>query len=235
MTIGDRIKRYEETSKYHLTPRQPVFIRIDGKAFHTFTRNMKKPFDTKFMECMVCAGEITSKEMMGFKLGYHQSDEFTFVLTDLDTFETQTWFDNELQKIVSISSSMFTANFNSLMGGTKAVFDARAFSVPLEDAANVFIWRQRDWERNSIQMLSRSRFSHKQLMNKKVPEMHEMLFSVGVNWSDLDDNLKNGTFITKDKKRICNKLSYEDIQKMIHDELRQEIESNYRIPVENEV
>lgn len=88
-TLGDRVKKYESVSKTTLLPRGYIVLRIDGKAFHTFTRGMKKPFDDKLIEAMVNAGQKVAKEMMGFKLGYHQSDEVTFVLTDTDSFDSQ--------------------------------------------------------------------------------------------------------------------------------------------------
>jgi len=215
MTIGDRIKSYEATFNHLLINREPVFIRIDGKSFHSFTKHMEKPFDMKLIEAMIVAGEKTAKEMMCFKLGYHQSDEFTFMLLNTDTYETQAWFNNEINKLVSISASLFTAYFNKEMEGTTAVFDSRAFNVPLDDAPNVFIWRQRDWERNSLQMLSGSLYSHKELINKKKADMHELIFQKGKNWNDLPDILKNGTFITREGERLHQKLDYEAIKNLI--------------------
>lgn len=215
MSIGSRIKRYEAASHSILLPRSYAVLRVDGKAFHTFTRNMKRPFDEKLIEAMVSAGERVAKEMMGFKLGYHQSDEFTFVLTDTDTFESQMWFDGEVQKLCSVTASMFGAYFNKAMGGTEAVFDCRAFNVPAEDVPNVFIWRQRDWERNSLQMLARTVFTQKELHGKKHAEIHEMLHGLDVNWARLSDLLKNGTFTTPDGQRLCSKMTYDDIKKLL--------------------
>lgn len=51
--LGDRMKSYyENRSKTFLARRTPVIIRLDGKAFHTFTRGFNKPFD----EAMCNAG-----------------------------------------------------------------------------------------------------------------------------------------------------------------------------------
>lgn len=215
MKIGDRIKKYEQASKTILLPRSYIVLRIDGKAFHTFTRGMKKPFDPVLIEAMVKAGERVAKEMQGFKLGYHQSDEFTFVLTDTDTYESEVWFDGEVQKLCSVTASMFGAYFNTTMGGTEAIFDCRAFNVPFDDVANVFVWRQRDWERNSIQMLARSFYSQKELHNKKHDQIHELLFDKGENWAKLPEVYKNGTFITKYGQRINSKLSYDEINVLL--------------------
>lgn len=215
MNLGDRIKSYENVSNNFLTNRSPVFIRIDGKCFHSFTKKMQRPFDMKLIESMIIAGEKTAKEMMCFKLGYQQSDEFTFMLLNNENHDTQSWYNNEINKLVSISASLFTAYFNKEMGGTTAVFDSRAFNVPYDDFPNVFIWRQRDWERNSLQMYSRSFYSQKELEKKKRADMHELLYQKGANWNNLDDILKNGTFITVDGKRINKKMNYEDILTLI--------------------
>lgn len=40
-----RMKEYEAVSKTRLTKRMPVIIRVDGRAFHTFTRGFNKPYD----------------------------------------------------------------------------------------------------------------------------------------------------------------------------------------------
>ena len=216
-SLGDRIKRYEKVFNYVLPPRSNLFIRIDGKAFHTFTKGCEKPFDQKLINAMVGAASATSKEMMGFKLAYIQSDEATFMLTDYDTLNTQGWFNYELNKIVSVSASMFTAHFNRLYGSKNAVFDSRAFIVPQDDWQNVFIWRQRDWERNSIQMLARANFSHKELNNKKIPELHELLHTKNINWANLNSQLKNGTFILKDGGFDYNKHTYDTLSKLMEE------------------
>lgn len=213
--IGNRIKRYEKAYDFVLTPRSCLFIRVDGRAFHTFTKGCEKPFDQRLICAMVGAAVETAKEMSGFKLAYVQSDECTFMLTDFDSYQTQGWFNHKLNKVVSLSASIYTANFNKLYGADDAHFDSRAFIVPLEDAPNVFIWRQQDWERNSIQMLARAHFSHQQCENKKTPELHEMLYAVGVNWATMDEQLKNGTFIDGSKKLMVRKLSYDELLRLL--------------------
>jgi len=214
-TLGDRIKRYELAYKPLLTPRSVVCIRVDGKAFHTFTRGCEKPFDQKLIDAMVLATADTASKMMGFKLAYTQSDEATFMISDFDTLQTQGWFGYELNKIVSITASMFTAYFNKAYGSTDALFDARAFVVPADDWQNVFIWRQRDWERNSIQMLARAHFSHKECEYKKVPELHELLFTKGINWANCTEQEKNGTFVLPGDKTFFGKLGYEGLSNLV--------------------
>ena len=43
---------YEQVPKTKLMRRCPVAIRIDGKAFHTFTRGFHRPFDDILIDSM---------------------------------------------------------------------------------------------------------------------------------------------------------------------------------------
>lgn len=217
--LGDRMKKYEAASNAILTPRMPVFIRVDGRAFHTFTKGRQKPYDHSIIDTMVKAAQLTAKEMQGFKFAYVQSDEATFMISDTDTLESQGWFGYEVNKLVSITASAFTAYFNKYwhldveeqMFET-AMFDARAFNVPIEDAPNAFVWRQRDWERNSLQMLARSHFSHKQLHGKSTLEMRMMLLNDDIDDLLRTDQEKFGTFIERDGSLTFNRETYETIE-----------------------
>lgn len=233
-TLGDRVKRYEAVSKPLLSRRTPVVVRIDGKAFHTFTRGCEKPFDKDIVMAMAYATKKTSLYIQGFKLAYVQSDEASFLITDYDTLETSAWFDYELNKIVSITASYFTYFFNkkwqeiyrSKYIGTPedelnrekanriAVFDARAFNVPHDDWQNVFIWRQQDWERNSVQMLGRSVFSQSQLHGLNVTQIIEALKSKGKYWDSLELPYKWGTFVKADGHIYFGKADYNKMTEM---------------------
>ena len=202
ISIGDRMKEnYENRYRIKLTRRMPVIIRLDGKAFHGLTQACEKPFDEKFSKAMVDTANYLCCEVQGTKCAYIQSDEISLLLTDFDTLTTEGWFDYNLQKMVSISAGI-ASSFFSLKWLRIVVFDSRAFNIPKEEVCNYFIWRQKDWERNSIQMLAQAHFSHKQLDRKNSSDMHEMLHGKGVNWAKLDDKWKNGWFIHKEESWI---------------------------------
>lgn len=110
--LGKRMKIYEAVSKTKLVRRMPVAIRIDGKAFHTFTRGMAKPFDEVLIKSMQETMQYLCKNIQGCVFGYTQSDEITLILVDYKELNTSAWFDNEVQKICSISASMATMAFN---------------------------------------------------------------------------------------------------------------------------
>ncbi len=199
-SLGDRMKRYEDVPRVSLVRRTPVIMRLDGKAFHTLTRGMKKPFDDDFMLVMRATAMKLCKEVQGCKLAYTQSDEISLLLTDYDTLETQGWFDYGLQKMVSISASIATLAFNNAFEHEKSLqgmFDSRAFNVPREDVANYFVWRQKDAIRNSIQAVGQAHYSPKQLHGKNCNDIREMLLDKNIDWNTYSADKRHGTCIRK--------------------------------------
>lgn len=111
--LGKRMKTfYEEIPKTRLMRRVPVAIRIDGKAFHTFTKGFQKPFDEVLIKSMQDTMKYLCENIQGCVLGYTQSDEITLILVDYKKFTSSAWFDYEVQKVCSIAASMATIAFN---------------------------------------------------------------------------------------------------------------------------
>nr|DAK91408.1 MAG TPA: tRNAHis guanylyltransferase [Bacteriophage sp.] len=206
--LGVRMKTfYEQIPKTKLMRRCPVAIRIDGKAFHTFTRGFQKPFDEVLIKSMQETMKYLCENIQGCVLGYTQSDEITLILVDYKKLTSSAWFDYEVQKICSIAASMATMAFNKAfvkevkkysfelsMGihtdeerrlldiydkaiDKGAMFDARCFNIPKEEVTNLCYWRQLDASRNSIQMVGQANFSHKELQNKSCNDIQDMLMT----------------------------------------------------------
>lgn len=202
--FGDRMKSYEHTFRHSLPKRLPVLVRIDGKAFHTYTRGCQKPFDLDLNNAMWETAKYLCENIMGCKLAYHQSDEISLLLTNDDKLTTQAWFDNNLQKIVSIAASLATAKFNEVMRlkypeKQLALFDARTWVLPKDEVNNYFLWRQQDATKNSISMVAQHYFSPKQLHKKDGSTKQDMLMEKGVNWNDLPTWQKRGACIVKER------------------------------------
>lgn len=191
MTMEKRFKRYEAVSDSYLTRRTPVIGRIDGRAFHTLTRDCEKPFDEKFHTAMRLTAAKLCREIQGCKMAYLQSDEISLLITDYETIQTEPWFDYRVNKMCSIAASIAAVEFTQIFGKV-GHFDARFFNLPENDVCNYFVYRQRDAERNSVNALAQSRFSQKHLQNKSVSALHDMLHEIGVNWNDLPDYQKRG-------------------------------------------
>ena len=213
--LGDRMKKYEGVSRIYLPQRSYIITRIDGKAFHTYTKGFKRPFDDDLMEDMDDTAKYLCKNIMGVKLAFVQSDEISLVLTDFEKIGTEAWFDNNIQKMCSISASMATNKFNQLrlrrkinsvtpfsedilMKFKMAEFDSRVFQIPQRiEVMNYLLWRQQDTTRNSIQSVAQSLYSPKELNGKNTSQLQEMIFQKGINWNDYDAKYKRGRVIVK--------------------------------------
>ena len=112
-SLGQRMKEYyEQVPKFRLMRRTPVAMRLDGKAFHTFTKGFQKPFDEILVKSMQDTMKYLCENIQGCVFGYTQSDEITLILVDYQTLDTCAWFDYEIQKMCSIAASMATMAFN---------------------------------------------------------------------------------------------------------------------------
>ena len=220
-------KNYESRSRTFLTRRVPVIMRLAGKAFHTYTKGLDKPFDEGLIEDMQQTAIHLCKNIQGAKCAYVQSDEINILITDYDKLQTDAWFDYNVQKMTSIGASLATGIFNRLrytrigaevLEKTNIVtqemvskyeerlnalanFDCRVSNYPKEEVSNYFLARQKDAVKNSISMLAQSLYSHgkpnSDLDRKNQSELQEMCFQKGHNWNDLHFSKKRGSFIVK--------------------------------------
>ena len=193
--IGTRMKgQYENRTRFYLPRRTYTILRLDGKAFHTYTRHMQRPYDTTFMNAMDAVMHVMLPEIMGAEFAYTQSDEISILLTDFAKHTTEAWFDGNVQKQVSVAASMATCLFNQRPGmSPTAMFDCRAFTIPDPvEVENYFIWRQQDAVRNSILMLAQHHYSHKEMHCKNTSVLQDMIHAKGDNWNDHPARFKRG-------------------------------------------
>lgn len=217
--LAKRMKEYEEVNRHYLTRRTPAILRLDGKAFHTFTKGFQKPFDYVFMISMQDTMKELCEQIQGCVLGYTQSDEITLVLIDYKKLNSSSWFDYNVQKCVSIAASMATLIFNrafykNFSSNKKdsnelyqiycrasekgAMFDARIFSIPKEEVTNCILWRQNDAIRNSIESFGQANFSHKELYKKSCEDIKTMLMEQkGIDWNELPLLFQRGSCCIK--------------------------------------
>ena len=207
--LGDRCKLYEsaETSRMAM-PLIPIVARIDGRAFHTFTKGMDRPYDTILVLCMQNTTKALVKQT-GASFAFTQSDEITLTWHQSNT-KSQVWFNGRLFKMTSQLAALATLEFYRQIvqhypqyADRKPTFDCRVWQVSNRaEAANVFLWREWDASKNSVSMLAQSFFSHKKLHGKNGSQMQDMLMAEhGVNWNDYATELKRGTYFQKHKVR----------------------------------
>ena len=122
--LGDRMKEYENISRFYLTKKMPCIIRLqlDMRAGHSFTKGFQRPFDDIFIESIQETAKYLCENIENVKFSYQQSDEISLLLTDYDNVNTQAWFNKNLQKMCSIAASMATLAFNR-------AFDSRVDAI----------------------------------------------------------------------------------------------------------
>ena len=203
---GDFFKAKEQSSSSSLSPKAWFVIRLDGKAFHTFTKDLMKPFDTKLSEAMVFVTKQLCAEVQNVKVAYTQSDEISLILTDLDHAEVALWFEGKIQKMVSVASSIATAHFNRQFKsptGSLAYFDARVFRLEsAKEVSDYLLWRQEDAIKNAITLISLKHFKHNQIHGKNSKEKIEMIKSQGDAVGNYYQALIQGFIVRKEIKKM---------------------------------
>lgn len=202
--LGEWCKWLEKNfSNENMIPTLPVIIRLDGNNFSSWTRGLKRPFDSSLSDLMIDTTKFLVEETNAV-IGYTQSDEITLILHS-DDKESGIYNDGRKQKILSKLSGKLTPYFNEtrvkyLPNHNKiANFDARIYQAPtLHDAAIQLLWRENDATKNSISMLAQSLFSHKELHKLNGSQMQEKMWQEkGVNWNDLETRYKRGTYVKR--------------------------------------
>lgn len=205
-TLGQLMKYYEsfETNRKVL-PRLPVYVRLDGRSFHTFTRSFDRPYDDRMIRSMV----KTTKhliEQTHAKIGYCQSDEISLIYYNefADEFPL---FGGSIFKLTSVLAGMTSAQF-ALCGSVEFPletynqcphFDCRVIVFPTKELCRKMLyWRYRDAVKNSVSMLAQCNFSDKRLHGKNTAERLKMLSSLGIEWEDNPYHFKYGTFLRRE-------------------------------------
>ena len=235
--LGNRMKLYENAeSDRRLMPLLPVLARIDGRAFHAFTRGMERPFDAAFSACMVDTTAALVRDT-GACMGYTQSDEITLAW-HVDNLKSQIWFNGRVAKMTSQLAAQATLIFYCMTlermpkyAERMPTFDARVWNVPNRtEGANVFLWREWDATKNSVSMAAAAYYSHKALMGKNSSQKHDMLHDKGVNWNDYPAFFKRGTYVQR--RTVRTQFSAEELERLPE---KHEARNNPSLIVERQV
>jgi len=218
--LGDRMKLYEMAEAgRRFMPLLPILARVDGRAFHSFTRGMERPYSEAMTQCMIYTAERLAFETNAC-MAYTQSDEITLAWHSLDP-KSQVWFDGRICKMTSQLGALATLHFYRVAGihlGEKytqllPTFDARVWQVPNRtEGANVFLWREWDCTKNSLTMAASALYSHNELHEVNGQQKHDMLMAKGVNWNDYPPSFKRGTFVQR--RRVVRPFTTEELEQL---------------------
>ena len=203
-TLNDRMKAHEAVQCSVLDPDLPWVVRVDGKAFHTWTTGLERPFSAGFVAAMDEAARTLAALVQGAVLAYVQSDEVTVVVPARSTMANEPWFGGRVQKIASVAASCcasaVTLASPLLFGGEGrlTMFDARVFNLPTAaEAVNCLVWRQHDAIRNSVSAAGHALFTTRRLHGMPTRVVKEMLAAAGVPWDALDPGLQRGRWVRR--------------------------------------
>ena len=203
VSLGDRMKEYESVhTQTSLVPGIPVYVRIDGRAFHTVTRGMQKPFDPDFAWTMKEVTKHLHDKTNAF-ISYVQSDEISLCYLEPSKMP----FETRLFKLESVLAGMASAAFCVYGMKTKLKdriekfiphFDCRVCQMPLEEIPNMLLFRERDCLKNAITLVALEHFSNKQIHKKNGDEKITMLKNIGIDFNkDIDEDFRYGAWFRR--------------------------------------
>ncbi len=194
-SLGDRMKEYENVTNASLYKRMPIILRIDGRAFSTFTRGMDLPYDKNFINLMNHTMIEVFESIADTVLGYVESDEISILICPYATYDTEPAFSARIQKLCSVAASIATQAFikKLISIGTfgtleqvkwakplidrNITFDCRCFNLSKEEVENYFLWRQQDCKRNSILNAAHEYLGKKKSVGFKTPELIDKMLN----------------------------------------------------------
>lgn len=219
--LKDRIESYQSVTDYRLMARVPIIVSVNGRAFSRLTQLLDKPFCSKFSECMVSTMLRLCSEVDGTLFAYQYNDEINLVVRNDQNPDTTPWFDNRLQKICSVTSSIATVHFNDcatavkldLAGSNDPIFTSQVFAVPtIAEAINTIVYKQQHNFHTSIQfacfyeLLKKSydRAAIKEMLSGlSVDEKIDLLRQeCSVDFNDYSEAFRRGTACYKAPKII---------------------------------
>lgn len=230
-SLGNRMKAYEEVNERMLVANVPFIIRLDGVAFHTFTKKFVRPMDDILADAMQKTMLSMCMDVPYCKYGYTQSDEITLVCIIDDVKNNSGFYGNRINKITTVTAAKATKYFNKHFYDNvkkyekndkafenvtdlkvyekklfSAEFDSRVFNIPEYDIENNLIWRQQDAVRNSINALGHAHFSNDILKNKNTTQVQDMLMNEKkINWNNCCAYQKRGCCAVKKPVEITGK------------------------------
>lgn len=197
--MNNFFKTREREFREYLPEKPLAIVRLDGKAFHTFTKNFERPFDFRFIEGMNSAAlAVINKVINSAEFAYVQSDEISLFFTNSFSEYSDLPFNGRIEKILSTSASAATGGFmKSCETEDIPVFDARVLTVDnLSQLDDYLTWRRMDARKNAISMAAEANYSHKQLIGKSTNDRWEMLQST--DNAVLPDDFMWGRLIVKE-------------------------------------
>lgn len=174
-TLGELMKTHEHAWRRRVQPTDYVLLRLDGKAFHSYTKGLAKPFDSLLMAAMDRTLVTLCEQVQSVRMGYVESDEISLLLTafrDVEPSDSnpagrqtgELWMGGVEAKLLSLSAAIATATFNQVrmeqfaqlgeaapplaqFHRSPALFDARMWTFPGTEEGRDLVKKYFAWRR----------------------------------------------------------------------------------------
>jgi tRNA(His) 5'-end guanylyltransferase len=197
-----------------ITTIPPVFVRLDGRAFHRLAENLalKKPFDIRFSDAMVqVCTSLVAESGLNPDLAFTFSDEISLYFSLLP-------FGGRVEKIDSVSASFAASSLILALGVKNPLsFDARVIQATPEYAVEYLVNRQNEAWRNHLNGYCQQALVEDGLSAKKAAErlkglpakdLHELMFRRGFNLATTPAWQRRGILVYK---KITEKAGFNPI------------------------
>lgn len=214
--LGDKVKAYEDVGNLRSFKSDAFLLaRVDGRAFHTFTKGAKKPVDMWLLTAMIEATKAVSADLHP-RLAYVQSDEATFCWHFASPEAGALPFGGREQKLCSVIAAAFTGAFITALietdpqryreRGIVPAFDCRVWEVPtVDDQRDAFAWREKDAIKNAVSTAACTIATPKELESLKHNERINLMLQRGFDWEALPQEYKRGAYV----RRIARQMTLE--------------------------
>jgi len=218
-------------------PEMPLFVRLDGWAFHSLTRNLrvKKPFDKFFAKCLV---KTASEFFLPFNpsLAYVFSDEISLLFLKNTTFK-------RVEKIDSVfagfAASIFLRQVNKRYKVERLSFDCRCIPIQKRLISKYLIWRQAEAFRNHNNLYAQyvlmkegltSQAASKKLKGLKLDQIRKLLLNKNIDSYKTPAWQRRGILLYKE---IYSKKGYNPVKKRHLVVKRQRVKNDWNMPLFN--
>jgi len=221
-SLKDRISSYEDAYNYSIIQKLPIVVKLNGRSFSKLTSLLNKPFDIQFLNVMQDVCIKVAMDAEGCVFAYSFNDEIILILKNDQSIRTMPWYDNNIQKIASVTSSLASIQFFSsaqkynlnILGAP--VFTSQVFAVPnITEAVNVLIAKQQQSIQScisfacfyeTIKEYDDISLARSTLTQKTIDEKIELLQDLNVDYNSLNPEFKKGFACYKVPKVFDNEI-----------------------------
>ena len=207
----------------------PVFIRLQFRAFNTFSKPLKTKFDAVINYAMEQTTIKLCQEVQGTILALTTRDIITLVVVDFNKLNSTAWLGYDIANIcsatASIASVAFTKNMlqniDMLKNKHKDVttyeqcmtrdvsFSCKCFNVPTNRIVEMLYLKQLECRRESVQLFASQYLDKKTRNGKSNDELVDLIKDeYGVSWDTISNANQIGYLCHKGNRPFAERRKW---------------------------